>query len=112
MLLEHTLVLAGETVECGTAWQGWPSASQRSLNSHRSHVKALLDKSLRFGQPIERSIEKIKERASIGRVFFNNMDSVRWNQKDAEAGASGEKDPLLKEEDVRFYPHMVEIAMV
>jgi hypothetical protein len=28
ILLEHTLILAGETVEAGSVWQGWPSQKQ------------------------------------------------------------------------------------
>ena len=105
-------MLAGETVECGTVWQGWPSASQRSLGAHRTHIRALLDKSLRFGLRPEHSFEKMKEGSTIGRVFFNTSESVHWNQKDADARASGEKVPLLKEVDVRHYPHMMEIEMV
>lgn len=117
MLLEHTLVLAGETVESGTVWQGWPSDSQKSLNSHRSRVKALLDKSLRFRSSTNLPTEKMRnnssENALMNRVFFDNkMGSVRWNQEKNDARASGEKVPLLKEEDVRHYPHMLEMEMV
>ena len=36
MLLEHTLVMAGETVDCGSVWQGWPTRSQIALLKHRS----------------------------------------------------------------------------
>ena len=36
MLLEHTLVMAGETVDCGSVWQGWPTRSQITLLKHRS----------------------------------------------------------------------------
>ncbi len=116
VLLEHTLVLAGETVECGAVWQGWPSASQRSLAGHRSHSKALLDKSLRFGlrseHSSEHSFERKKEGSSFGRVFINTSDSVRWNQRDADGRASGEKAPLLKDAEVRDFPHVTEIEMV
>ena len=28
IMLEHTLVMAGETVDIGSVWQGWPSRSQ------------------------------------------------------------------------------------
>lgn len=41
VLLEHTLVMAGEVVESGTVWQGWPARSRRSLVQHRAEVKPL-----------------------------------------------------------------------
>jgi hypothetical protein len=44
ILQEHTLVLAGEEVQSGTVWQGWPNRSQVALKEHRQHVNAILDK--------------------------------------------------------------------
>jgi len=38
VLLEHTLVMAGEVVDCGSVWQGWPSKSQISLTKYRAEV--------------------------------------------------------------------------
>jgi len=43
MMLEHTLVMAGETVDMGSVWQGWPSSSSTSLFAHRQKVAKLLD---------------------------------------------------------------------
>lgn len=43
ILLEHTLVLAGETVECGSVWQGWPSQTQISLTKHRQLLSQKLN---------------------------------------------------------------------
>lgn len=43
VMQEHTLVLAGETVDSGSVWQGWPSKSQTSLESHRQVMQSLLD---------------------------------------------------------------------
>ena len=43
ILKEHTLVLAGECVESGRVWQGWPSSKQSSLEMHREDVKQTLD---------------------------------------------------------------------
>lgn len=43
ILLEHTLVLAGEQVEAGSVWQGWPSRSQVSLKAYRQQVNYNLD---------------------------------------------------------------------
>ena len=39
ILLEHTLVLAGESVDCDTVWQGWPSEAQISLKEYESHIQ-------------------------------------------------------------------------
>jgi hypothetical protein len=38
VLLEHTLVMAGEVVDCGAVWQGWPASSRHSLTRHRAEV--------------------------------------------------------------------------
>ncbi len=43
ILKEHTLVLAGEKVEVGSVWQGWPSRNQVNLSEHREDVLAVLD---------------------------------------------------------------------
>jgi hypothetical protein len=43
MMLEHTLVMAGETVDMGSVWQGWPSSSSTSLFAHRQKMAKLLD---------------------------------------------------------------------
>jgi hypothetical protein len=39
VLLEHTLVMAGEVVDCGAVWQGWPANSRQSLTRHRAEVR-------------------------------------------------------------------------
>lgn len=43
MMLEHTLVMAGETVDRGTVWQGWPSSNSISLFAHRQKIATRLD---------------------------------------------------------------------
>ena len=43
MMLEHTLVMAGECVDEGTVWQGWPSKQQFPLTQHRANVRKHLD---------------------------------------------------------------------
>jgi carbonic anhydrase/acetyltransferase-like protein (isoleucine patch superfamily) len=42
VLLEHTLVMAGEVVDCGTVWQGWPTSNRRSLSQYRAEVRTVL----------------------------------------------------------------------
>lgn len=42
ILLEHTLILAGDVVDSGTVWQGWPSKTQISLEEHRMNVQSML----------------------------------------------------------------------
>ena len=43
VMLEHTLVLAGEVVDSGMVWQGWPCMKQFSLDVHRRSVRTHLD---------------------------------------------------------------------
>ena len=38
IMLEHTLVLAGDTVDCGQVWQGWPSKNQLNLTAYREKL--------------------------------------------------------------------------
>ena len=39
IMLEHTLVMAGEVVDCGSVWQGWPSSSRTTLEKYRAQVR-------------------------------------------------------------------------
>jgi hypothetical protein len=39
ILLEHSLVLSGEIVDFGSVWQGWPNASQTSLENYRDKLR-------------------------------------------------------------------------
>lgn len=42
ILLEHTLVMAGESVESEIVWQGWPNRVQYSLWDYRLYMSELL----------------------------------------------------------------------
>jgi len=42
MLLEHTLILAGDSVDSMTVWQGWPSKTRKSMKQHRKELFSLL----------------------------------------------------------------------
>jgi hypothetical protein len=44
ILLEHTLVLAGEVVSVGSVWQGWPTRTQLGLKDYRSTINRILDR--------------------------------------------------------------------
>ncbi len=44
IIVEHTLVLAGDTVDKGSVWQGWPSHTHIPLEMHRKKVTYDLDK--------------------------------------------------------------------
>ena len=46
ILLEHTLVLAGESVDGGTVWQGWPSDVQMSLKDYQEHISNTIDEAV------------------------------------------------------------------
>ena len=44
IMLEHTLVLAGDIVDSGAVWQGWPSSTHISLERHRKTLMSLINK--------------------------------------------------------------------
>jgi hypothetical protein len=44
IIVEHTLVLAGDTVDMGSVWQGWPSHTHIPLEIHRKNMTYKLDK--------------------------------------------------------------------
>merc|ERR1711991_624332 len=46
VLLEHTLVLAGESVDADTVWQGWPSDVQMSRKNYESHILFTIEESM------------------------------------------------------------------
>ena len=46
ILLEHTLVLAGESVDSNTVWQGWPSDVQMTLKDYYSHLQFKVDEAI------------------------------------------------------------------
>ena len=41
-MLEHTLVLSGETVDTGSVWQGWPAGKKFFLEDYRSDMRRVL----------------------------------------------------------------------
>lgn len=46
IMQEHTLVLAGDTVDSGSVWQGWPSHQITPLEIYRQSVIHLIDKAV------------------------------------------------------------------
>jgi carbonic anhydrase/acetyltransferase-like protein (isoleucine patch superfamily) len=46
IMQEHTLVLAGDTVDSGSVWQGWPSNNITPLEIYRKNVIHLVDKAV------------------------------------------------------------------
>jgi hypothetical protein len=42
MLLEHTLILSGDSVDAYTVWQGWPSKVQVRLDDYQKRLNARL----------------------------------------------------------------------
>jgi hypothetical protein len=42
ILMEHTLVISGETVDYGSVWQGWPSQLHYPIREHRDGLTNLL----------------------------------------------------------------------
>jgi hypothetical protein len=45
ILLEHTLILSGDTVDSASVWQGWPSKTHTSLDVYRDELKQQLRRS-------------------------------------------------------------------
>ena len=46
IMQEHTLVLAGDTVDSGSVWQGWPSNQIIPLEIYRKEVMSLVTKAV------------------------------------------------------------------
>jgi hypothetical protein len=42
IMLEHTLVLSGETVDTGSVWQGWPAGKKFFLEDYRIDMSRVL----------------------------------------------------------------------
>ena len=42
MMLEHTLVMSGESVDKGTAWQGWPARNFQDIEQHQLCIADML----------------------------------------------------------------------
>lgn len=78
ILLEHTLVLAGEQVEAGSVWQGWPNRSQIPLKDHRERVNGILD---------EISLQRVQELGSFP-LFATKKRYGGYGASDVEEGLS------------------------
>ncbi|RYG69938.1 hypothetical protein EON64_01440 [archaeon] len=75
ILQEHTLVLAGEEVEAGSVWQGWPTRSQISLKEHRGRVQDILD---------ELSLRIVRENQSAPSSTVKTTDKKGYGAIDDE----------------------------
>lgn len=100
ILLEHTLVLAGEQVESGSVWQGWPNRSQVPLKDHRAKVTAILN---------EVSVQRVAELRSqppktVATAGYGTVEDVEAGKSAVDddvvshgkRGSNGERQPLLK----------------
>lgn len=63
MMLEHTLVMSGETVDMNTAWQGWPAKSFQGIGQHQLRITDMLSG--------DKSIEH----------FYNDSPNYNWQEK-------------------------------
>ncbi len=64
IMQEHTLVLAGDTVDSGSVWQGWPSNNITPLETYRKHMMNLVNKAVFRKQKVNGNLEQLdRERA-------------------------------------------------
>jgi carbonic anhydrase/acetyltransferase-like protein (isoleucine patch superfamily) len=66
ILLEHTLVLAGDVVDSGSVLQGWPSNNHIYLAHHRERMKLLLDDNMLQRKSMQKCREILEDQ-------FNNV---------------------------------------
>ena len=104
ILLEHTLVLAGENVDIGSVWQGWPSSTTFTLSAHRDMVTKAVDAEARRihneendrRTPVEKSNKSgisVNFKVSSD-VLINSIDSmVQKTILNSENG--NERTPLI-----------------
>lgn len=95
ILKEHTLVLAGENVDSGQVWQGWPSASSLPLTNHRAELIKMLEKELfdssNRDKRQKQEIRMLKRAEMVGGVSFKEIEI-----QDPEKGVKKmENEPLL-----------------
>lgn len=110
ILQEHTLVLAGEEVEAGSVWQGWPTRTQISLKEHRANIQEILDElSLRLvqeNQSAPSSTVKASDKKGYGAIADEEsnlrlLDDEEEDKKSkgraraSSGGGSSEQKPLL-----------------
>ena len=97
ILQEHTLVLAGESVDVGSVWQGWPSSGAQRLEDYRAalrrHLEVILHHQARYeeaevdlGSSLNSSHHNLlalgeaapaatKDRTSVARTKSNSFDA-------------------------------------
>jgi hypothetical protein len=91
ILLEHTLILAGDTVDTRTVWQGWPSKVSKSLKQHEDGLVRLFAR--------HRIINRIRLRDSrstfysidCGKDYIDSYDSHDDSHDDYKY--TGDKTP-------------------
>ena len=93
MMLEHTLVMAGECVDTGSVWQGWPSKSQSSLLQHRSKVSSMLLRAARGDMTITNT--------RVTSAYRRNRQQEK--NKEDDRLVSFESDPLLPKGPMKKY---------
>jgi len=113
ILKEHTLVLAGENVDSGQVWQGWPSTSSLPLTHHRAELIKMLEKELfdlsNRDKKQKQEIRMLKRAEMMGGgVSFQEVEI-----QDAEKGESKtritEKEPLLRNQKPTYGSSIKEI---
>lgn len=109
ILLEHTLVLAGENVDSGFVWQGWPSSTTLTLSAHRDMVTKAVDAEARRAYDDNfddsSSLSKTTSKAIKGGInvnfkvssqpLINNIDSVLKTSILNSENGNNEKTPLI-----------------
>lgn len=86
LMLEHTLVLAGDVVDSGSVWQGWPSSTHISLEVHRKNLSYLVNKAV-FSAPA-----MLVSSDANGSVIATARSHARRLENEAVVAAEEERD--------------------
>jgi carbonic anhydrase/acetyltransferase-like protein (isoleucine patch superfamily) len=74
IMQEHTLVLAGDTVDSGSVWQGWPSNKITPLEIYRKNVIHLVNKAVFHPTPGDHhSAQKLQDLRSQQYEIMENQ---------------------------------------
>ena len=76
ILLEHTLILLGETVEPSTVWQGWPCKVSKSLKEHNLDILELFREHNIIGKAQARRVTTVHVAPLHHRTTINPLGIV------------------------------------
>jgi hypothetical protein len=77
IMQEHTLVLAGDTVDSGSAWQGWPSHQITPLEIYRKYVIHLVNRAVFKSTSTEDNSSHAKRQRDRNEMHYEMMEESK-----------------------------------